>query len=179
LRRFAAGRRRQPGRQAQTLANVYHALDAGHEIVPALNKIDLPAAEPTRSAADRGCDRSRCLRCADDFRNTGLGIDDVLEAIAHRLPPPNGDPDASLKALLVDSWYDVIWRRGAGAHCRWRMKKGQRIRMMGTNAVYDVERVGFFTPKMQQIDELGRVKSALSPPRSRKWPTPGGRHHHR
>jgi GTP-binding protein LepA len=87
---------------------------------------------------------------------TGLGIDEVLEAIVHRLPPPKGDRDASLKALLVDSWYDVylgvvvLVRIVDGV-----MKKGQRIRMMGTNAAYDVERVGFFTPKMQQIDELG------------------------
>ena len=87
---------------------------------------------------------------------TGLGIDDVLEAIVHRLPPPKGDRDASLKALLVDSWYDVylgvvvLVRVVDGV-----MKKGQRIRMMGTNAAYDVERVGFFTPKMQQVDELG------------------------
>src|SRR3979411_182566 len=87
---------------------------------------------------------------------TGLGIDDVLEAIVHRLPAPKGDREASLKALLVDSWYYVylgvvvLVRVVDGV-----MKKGQRIRMMGTNAAYDVERVGFFTPKMTQIDELG------------------------
>src|SRR6202008_4811303 len=107
------------GVEAQTLANVYHALDAGHEIVPVLNKIDLPAAEP----------------------------DQVKRKIDH---------DASLKALLVDSCYDVylgvvvLVRVVDGV-----MKKGQRIRMMGTNAAYDVERVGFFTPKMTQVDELG------------------------
>src|SRR5581483_3069542 len=77
---------------------------------------------------------------------TGLGIPDVLEAIVTRLPPPKGDRDATLKALLVDSWYDVY----LGV-----VKKGSRIRMMGTKAAYDVERVGFFTPKMQQVDELG------------------------
>src|SRR3954462_6302131 len=87
---------------------------------------------------------------------TGLGIPDVLEAIVTRLPPPKGDRDATLKALLVDSWYDVylgvvvLVRIVDGV-----MKKGNRIRMMGTNAAYDVERVGFFTPKMEQVDELG------------------------
>src|SRR6266705_1715235 len=145
------------GVEAQTLANVYHALDAGHEIVPVLNKIDLPAAEPDqvkRQIEDViGIDASDAVMIS---AKTGLGIDDVLEAIVHRLPAPKGDHDASLKALLVDSWYDVylgvvvLVRIVDGV-----MKKGQRIRMMGTNAAYDVERVGFFTPKMQQIEELG------------------------
>ena len=145
------------GVEAQTLANVYHALDAGHEIVPVLNKIDLPAAEPDQVKQQIedviGIDASDAVMIS---AKTGLGIDDVLEAIVHRLPPPKGDRDASLKALLVDSWYDVylgvvvLVRIVDGV-----MKKGQRIRMMGTNAAYDVERVGFFTPKMTQIDELG------------------------
>src|SRR6266404_5589208 len=145
------------GVEAQTLANVYHALDAGHEIVPVLNKIDLPAAEPDqvkRQIEDViGIDASDAVMIS---AKTGLGIDEVLEAIVHRLPAPKGDHDASLKALLVDSWYDVyigvvvLVRIVDGV-----MKKGQRIRMMGTNAAYDIERVGFFTPKMQQIDELG------------------------
>ena len=145
------------GVEAQTLANVYHALDAGHEIVPVLNKIDLPAAEPDQVKQQIedviGIDASEAVMIS---AKTGLGIDDVLEAIVHRLPPPKGDRDALLKALLVDSWYDVylgvvvLVRIVDGV-----MKKGQRIRMMGTNAAYDVERVGFFTPKMQQIDELG------------------------
>ncbi len=145
------------GVEAQTLANVYHALDAGHEIVPVLNKIDLPAAEPDQVKQQIedviGIDASDAVMIS---AKTGLGIDDVLEAIVHRLPPPKGDRDASLKALLVDSWYDVylgvvvLVRIVDGV-----MKKGQRIRMMGTSAAYDVERVGFFTPKMTQIDELG------------------------
>src|ERR1700726_2499198 len=145
------------GVEAQTLANVYHALDAGHEIVPVLNKIDLPAAEPDqvkRQIEDViGIDASDAGMIS---AKTGLGIDEVLEAIVHRLPAPKGDRDASLKALLVDSWYDVylgvvvLVRIVDGV-----MKKGQRIRMMGTNAAYDVERVGFFTPKMTQVDELG------------------------
>src|SRR5471032_1161074 len=145
------------GVEAQTLANVYHALDAGHEIVPVLNKIDLPAAEPDqvkRQIEDViGIDASDAVMIS---AKTGLGIDDVLEAIVHRLPAPMGDREASLKALLVDSWYDVylgvvvLVRVVDGV-----MKKGQRIRMMGTGAAYDVERVGFFTPKMTQGDELG------------------------
>src|SRR5436189_2166253 len=145
------------GVEAQTLANVYHALDSGHEIVPVLNKIDLPAAEPDQVKQQIedviGIDASDAVMIS---AKTGLRIDQVLEPIVHRLPPPKGDPDASLKALLVDSWYDVylgvvvLVRIVDGA-----LQKGQRIRMMGTNAAYDVERVGFFTPKMQQSDELG------------------------
>jgi len=145
------------GVEAQTLANVYHALDAGHEIVPVLNKIDLPAAEPEQVKQQIedviGIDASDAVMIS---AKTGLGIDEVLEAIVHRLPPPKGDREASLKALLVDSWYDVylgvvvLVRIVDGV-----LKKGQRIRMMGTGAAYDVERAGFFTPKMQQIEELG------------------------
>jgi GTP-binding protein LepA len=145
------------GVEAQTLANVYHALDAGHEIVPVLNKIDLPAAEPEQVKKQIedviGIDASDAVMIS---AKTGLGIDEVLEAIVHRLPPPKGDREASLKALLVDSWYDVylgvvvLVRVVDGV-----MKKGQRIRMMGTGAAYDIERIGFFTPKMQQIEELG------------------------
>ena len=145
------------GVEAQTLANVYHALDAGHEIVPVLNKVDLPAAEPEKIRQQIedviGIDASDAVMIS---AKTGLGVPDVLEAIVTRLPPPKGDPDATLKALLVDSWYDVylgvvvLVRIVDGV-----MKKGSRIRMMGTNAAYDVERVGFFTPKMTQVDELG------------------------
>ena len=145
------------GVEAQTLANVYQALDAGHEIVPVLNKIDLPAAEPEKVRQQIedviGIDASDAVMIS---AKTGLGIPDVLEAIVTRLPPPKGDRDATLKALLVDSWYDVylgvvvLVRVVDGV-----MKKGDRIRMMGTNAAYDVERVGFFTPKMTQVDELG------------------------
>src|ERR1700716_4481588 len=145
------------GVEAQTLANVYHALDAGLEIVPALNKIDLPAAEPDQVRQQIedviGLDASDAVMIS---AKTGLGIDDVLEAIVHRLPAPKGDRDASLKALLVDSWYDVYL--GVVVLVRvvdGGLKKGQRLRMMGTNAAYDVERVGFFTPKMTQIYELG------------------------
>src|SRR5277367_6391519 len=140
------------GVEAQTLANVYKAIDSNHEIVPVLNKIDLPAAEPERVRKQIedviGIDASDAVLIS---AKTGLGIGDVLEAIVTRLPPPNGDGDATLKALLVDSWYDVylgvvvLIRVVDGV-----MKKDGRIRMMGTNAAYDVERVGFFTPKMTQ-----------------------------
>src|SRR6201747_1541284 len=145
------------GVEAQTLANVYHALDAGHEIVPVLNKIDLPAAEPDKIRQQIedviGIDASDAVMIS---AKTGLGIDDVLEAIVTRLPPPKGDRDATLKALLVDSWYDaylgvvVLVRIVDGV-----LKKGQRIRMMGTGASYDVDRVGVFTPKRIDTGELG------------------------
>src|SRR5918911_224621 len=145
------------GVEAQTLANVYQALDNNHEIVPVLNKVDLPAAEPDkvkRQIEDViGIDASNALMIS---AKTGLGVPDVLEAIVTRLPPPKGDREATLKALLVDSWYDVYL--GVVVLIRiidGTIKKGQRIRMMGTNAAYDIERVGFFTPKMEQVDELG------------------------
>ena len=145
------------GVEAQTLANVYQALDNNHEIVPVLNKVDLPAAEPDKVKQQIedviGIDASDAVMIS---AKTGLGVPDVLEAIVARLPPPKGDRDATLKALLVDSWYDVYL--GVVVLVRivdGTMKKGQRIRMMGTNAAYDIERVGFFTPKMEQVEELG------------------------
>jgi GTP-binding protein LepA len=145
------------GVEAQTLANVYHALDAGHEIVPVLNKVDLPAAEPEKIKQQIedviGLDASNAVMIS---AKTGLGVPDVLEAIVTRLPPPKGDRDATLKALLVDSWYDVY----LGVVVLVRvidgvLKKGQRIRMMGTNSAYDVDRTGVFTPKLTPVDELG------------------------
>lgn len=146
------------GVEAQTLANVYQALDANHEIVPILNKIDLPAAEPDRIKQQIedviGLDASDAVMIS---AKTGLGIPDVLEAIVNRLPPPKiGDANAPLKAMLVDSWYDaylgvmVLVRIIDGV-----MKKGQIIRMMGTDAKYGIERIGVMTPKMVNVDELG------------------------
>ena len=145
------------GVEAQTLANVYHALDAGHEIVPVLNKIDLPAAEPDRIKQQIedviGLDASQAVPIS---AKTGLGVDLVLEAIIHRLPPPKGDETAPLKALLVDSWYDaylgvvVMVRILDGS-----LKKGVRIRMMGADAHYEIDRVGVFRPKMVEVDGLG------------------------
>ena len=145
------------GVEAQTLANVYHALDAGHEIVPVLNKIDLPAAEPDRIKQQIedviGLDASDAVPIS---AKTGLGIPDVLEAIVTRLPAPKGDETAPLKALLVDSWYDpylgvvVLVRIIDG-----EMKKGQKILMMGTDAHYEIDRIGVFRPKMENVEKLG------------------------
>ncbi len=145
------------GVEAQTLANVYHALDAGHEIVPVLNKIDLPAAEPERVKEQIedviGLDASEAVLIS---AKTGIGIDLVLEAIIKRLPPPKGDETAPLKALLVDSWYDaylgvvVMVRVIDGV-----IKRHQRIKMMGTDAHYEVEKIGVFKPKMTDVEMLG------------------------
>ncbi|MCW5693776.1 MAG: translation elongation factor 4 [Pseudolabrys sp.] len=145
------------GVEAQTLANVYHALDAGHEIVPVLNKIDLPAAEPEKIKKQIedviGLDASDAIGIS---AKTGLNIDQVLEAIVTKLPPPKGDRAAPLKALLVDSWYDaylgvvVLVRVVDGS-----LRKGQRIRMIGIESHYEVDRVGVFLPKLTPVDELG------------------------
>ncbi|OYY80497.1 MAG: elongation factor 4, partial [Rhizobiales bacterium 35-66-30] len=145
------------GVEAQTLANVYQAIDNNHDIVPVLNKIDLPAAEPEKVKAQIedviGIDASGAIGIS---AKTGLNIDQVLEAIVTRLPPPMGDRDAPLKALLVDSWYDtylgvvVLVRVVDGV-----VKKGQRIKMMRTGAAYDMDRVGVFTPKMVAMESLG------------------------
>ncbi|MFY0682288.1 MAG: elongation factor 4 [Thalassovita sp.] len=145
------------GVEAQTLANVYQAIDADHEIVPVLNKIDLPAADCDRVAEQIedviGIDASDAIQVS---AKSGIGIEDTLEAIVTRLPAPGGDRDAPLKAMLVDSWYDaylgvvVLVRVMDGV-----LKKGQRIRMMQTDAVYPVDRIGVFRPEMAVIDELG------------------------
>ncbi len=145
------------GVEAQTLANVYQALDAGHEIVPVLNKIDLPAAEPDRIRQQIedviGLDASDAVLIS---AKSGLGIPDVLEAIVTRLPAPKGDRDAPLKAMLVDSWYDaylgvvVMVRIMDGV-----LKKGDRVRMMQTDAVYGVDRLAVLRPQMVEIAELG------------------------
>ena len=145
------------GVEAQTLANVYHALDANHEVVPVLNKVDLPAADIPRVKQQIedviGLDASDALEIS---AKSGLGIDTVLEAIVHRLPAPKGDENAPLKALLVDSWYDtylgvvVLIRVIDG-----KIRKGQKIRMMNANAAYELDRVGVFTPKLVEMAELG------------------------
>src|SRR5262252_4433947 len=145
------------GVEAQTLANVYQAIDNNHEVVPVLNKVDLPAAEPEKVKQQIedviGLDASNAILIS---AKTGENVPEVLEAIVTRLPAPKGDRDATLKALLVDSWYDsylgvvVLVRIVDGV-----LKKGQRIRMMGTGAAYEVDRVGVFTPKMIDTDELG------------------------
>ncbi len=145
------------GVEAQTLANVYQAIDAGLEIVPVLNKVDLPAAEAERVRQQIedviGLDASGAIPIS---AKTGLNIDQVLEAVVSKLPPPKGVTDAPLKALLIDSWYDsylgvvVLVRIVDG-----ELKKGQRIRMMAANATYQVDRVGVFTPKQEMVDRLG------------------------
>ena len=145
------------GVEAQTLANVYQAIEANHEIVPVLNKIDLPAAEPDKVKQQIedviGLDASDAVEIS---AKTGLNIEGVLEALVHRLPPPTGDGAAPLKALLVDSWYDqylgvvILVRVRDG-----RLKRGQRIRMMSTGAAHQVEQVGIFSPKMIPTDDLG------------------------
>jgi len=145
------------GVEAQTLANVYQAIDNDHEIIPVLNKVDLPAAEPERIKEQIeeviGLDATDAVAIS---AKTGLGIPAVLEAIVKRLPAPKGNPDAPLKALLVDSWYDaylgvVVLVRMIDGH----LKKGQKIKMMGTGASYPVDKVGVFTPKMLGVDQLG------------------------
>ncbi|HTI86913.1 MAG TPA: translation elongation factor 4 [Alphaproteobacteria bacterium] len=145
------------GVEAQTLANVYQAIDANHEIVVVLNKIDLPAADPDRVKAQIedvvGIDASDAVPIS---AKTGMGVADVLEALVQRLPPPKGESDAPLKALLVDSWYDpylgvvVLVRIKDG-----KLTKGQKIYMMGTGATYQVDDVGVFAPKAQSIGSLG------------------------
>jgi len=145
------------GVEAQTLANVYQAIDADHELIPVLNKIDLPASDIDRAAEQIeeviGIDASGAIPVS---AKTGQGIREVLEAIVHHLPPPSGDADAPLKAMLVDSKYDlylgvvVLVRIMDGT-----MKKGDRIRMMQTGATYNVERIGVFRPAMTVVDELG------------------------
>ena len=145
------------GVEAQTLANVYQAIDVDLEIVPVLNKIDLPAAEPDRVKAQIedviGIDASDAVEIS---AKTGVGVEDVLEAIVTRLPAPTGKTDAPLKALLVDSWYDpylgvvVLVRVIDGV-----LKKGMRVRMMGADAVYGIDQVGVSTPKKTPVDALG------------------------
>jgi len=145
------------GVEAQTLANVYQAIDADHELVPVFNKIDLPASDIDRVAEQVedviGIDASGAIPVS---AKTGQGIHEVLEAIVHHLPAPEGTRDAPLKAMLVDSWYDaylgviVLVRIMDGV-----LKKGDRIKMMQTGSTHHVDRIGVFRPQMQAIDELG------------------------
>lgn len=144
------------GVEAQTLANVYQAIENNHEIIPILNKVDLPAAEPERVKEQIedviGIDASDAVMTS---AKTGIGIEDVLEAIVTRLPAPKGDENAPLKAMLVDSWYDpylgvmILVRIIDGV-----IKKGMKIQMMATRAAYEIDRVGIFTPKILAVDEL-------------------------
>ena len=146
------------GVEAQTLANVYQAIDHDHELVPVLNKVDLPAAEPDRVKIQIedviGIDASDAIECS---AKTGLGIEEVLEAIATRLPPPEeADAGAPLKAMLIDAWYDqymgvvVLFRVVEGT-----IKKGMKIRTMSTGATYTVDKLGVFRPKPEDHKEIG------------------------
>ncbi len=145
------------GVEAQTLANVYHALDADHEIVPILNKIDLPASDCMRVAEQIedviGIDATEAIQVS---AKTGQGIVETLEAIVHRLPAPKGDLNAPLKAMLVDSWYDsylgviVLVRIIDG-----KLKKGERVKFMSNGTTHHVDRIGVFRPQMEMIAELG------------------------
>ncbi|PUB12175.1 translation elongation factor 4 [Yoonia sediminilitoris] len=145
------------GVEAQTLANVYQAIDADHEIVPVLNKIDLPAAECDRVAEQIedviGIDASGAIRVS---AKTGIGIHETLEAIVNLLPAPKGDRDAPLKAMLVDSWYDsylgviVLVRIVDGV-----MKKGDRVKFMSNGTIHGIDKIGVFRPQMQDVAELG------------------------
>ena len=145
------------GVEAQTLANVYQAINNNHEIVPVLNKVDLPAAEPERIRQQIedviGIDASEAVLIS---AKSGLGVPDVLEAIVHRLPAPKGDRSKPLKALLVDSWYDsylgvvVLLRIIDG-----ELKKGMRVKMMGTGGSYLIDRVGVSRPKKEMVASLG------------------------
>ena len=145
------------GVEAQTLANVYQAIEADHDIVPILNKIDLPASDCDRVAEQIedviGIDASGAIQVS---AKTGVGIKETLEAIVKELPAPKGTRDAPLKAMLVDSWYDaylgviVLVRIMDGV-----LKKGERIKMLSNGSVHHVDRIGVFRPEMQMIDELG------------------------
>ncbi len=144
------------GVEAQTLANVYMAIDNNHEILPVLNKVDLPSADPEKVKKQIedviGLDTSHAVEASG---KTGLGVEDVLEGIVNYLPAPKGDETKPLKALLIDSWYDsylgviILVRIKDGV-----IRKKQQIRMMSNNAVYSIDKVGIFTPKMQDVDAL-------------------------
>jgi len=145
------------GVEAQTLANVYQAIEANNEIIPVLNKVDLPAAEPERVRAQIeeviGIDASEAVLAS---AKTGLGVEEVLEAVVRKLPAPKGDEAAPLKALLVDAWYDaylgvvVLVRVFDG-----RLRSGQRIKMMNAGASYQIDRVGYFRPARTEVESLG------------------------
>ena len=145
------------GVEAQTLANVYQSIEHDHEIIPVINKIDLPAADPDKVKAEIeeiiGLDASNAVLTS---AKAGIGIEEVLEAIVTRIPPPKGDADAPLKAMLVDSWYDpylgvvILVRVMAGV-----LKKGQQIKFMATGTQHLVDRVGCFRPKIEQLTDLG------------------------
>jgi len=144
------------GVEAQTVANCYTALDLGVEVIPVLNKMDLPNADPDNAKAEIedviGIDADHAIPCS---AKTGMGIDEILEAVIERMPPPKGDPDGAPRAMIIDSWFDnyvgvvMLVRMVDGV-----LRKGDRIRMMATNAVYPLEQLGVFTPKSEPREAL-------------------------
>jgi len=144
------------GVEAQTVANCYTALDLGVEVVPVLNKMDLPNADPDNAKAEIedviGIDADNAIPCS---AKTGMGIDEILEAVIARMPPPKGEVDAPLRAMIIDSWYDayvgvvMLVRVVDGT-----LKKGERIRMMASNAVYPADNLGVFSPKSEPREQL-------------------------
>ncbi len=163
------------GVEAQTVANCYTALDLGVEVVPVLNKMDLPQADPRHARAEIedviGIDASGAIPCS---AKTGLGMDEILEAVIHRMPAPRGKPDGAPRAMIIDSWFDnyvgvvMLVRVVDGSFA-----KGERIRLMATDACYGIEQLGVFTPKSQPRDaSCARARSASSSPASRSCTTP-------
>ena len=145
------------GVQAQTLANSYLAIDAGLEVIPAVNKIDLPAADPDGAAAELvsiiGGDPSQVVRMS---AKTGEGVDEILETLVREVPPPDGDPDAPLRALVFDSYFDAF--RGVVCYVRvvdGHLESGESLRFMATNETHDANEIGFLTPKALPVDRLG------------------------
>ncbi|RVT91183.1 translation elongation factor 4 [Sphingomonas crocodyli] len=145
------------GVEAQTLANVYQSIEHDHEIIPVINKIDLPSAEPEKVKAEIeeiiGLDASNAVLSS---AKSGIGIEEILDAVVERIPAPKGDPDAPLKAMLVDSWYDpylgvVILVRVIDGTIR----KGQQVKFMATGTTHLIDRVGAFTPKIENLPDLG------------------------
>ena len=166
------------GVEAQTLANVYQAIDADHEIVPVLNKIDLPASDCKRVAEQIedviGLDASEAIEVS---AKSGIGINETLEAIVNKLPAPQGDADAPLKAMLVDSWYDaylgvvVLVRIMDG-----KLQKGDRIKMMSNGTLHCIDRIGVFKPQMENVDclytgEIGFITASIKQVRDTRGET--------
>jgi GTP-binding protein LepA len=144
------------GVEAQTVANCYTALDLGMDVIPVLNKMDLPQADPERAKEEIeeviGIDATDAIPCS---AKTGLGIDEILEAVIAKVPPPKGDPNGPLRAMIVDSWFDnyvgvVMLVRVVDGE----LKRGERIRMMASNSVYPAEHLGVFTPKSEKREAL-------------------------
>ena len=162
------------GVEAQTLSNVYLALEQDLELIPVLNKVDLPSADPDKVLEQIedgiGLDTENAIVCS---AKTGLGVNDVVEAIVQYVPPPTGDRESRLKALIVDSWFDtyvgviILVRVVDGV-----LRKGDRFVLMATGATYEVNRIGVFSPDMKDQDALWAEKPDMSLPRSSSWPMP-------